>query len=138
MKTINEKLYYLIKHDRKYEMEAYRFIFDSLNYTFKNMLKIEKRHVTGKELLNGCRLYAIDQFGCLAKTVLNEIGIHNTRDIGELVYNLINHNLLGKQDSDKIEDFNNIFNFNRAFNLKPKFKYDLVKNKFLTKYIQKR
>ncbi len=35
------------------------------------------------------RLYALEQYGYMAKTVLNSWGVHNTGDFGEIVFNLI-------------------------------------------------
>ena len=75
----------------------------------------EPRHITGRELAEGCRDLAIGQFGPMARTVLQHWGIHSTTDMGEIVYALIDCNVLIKQDSDSREDFQNVFDFEEAF-----------------------
>ena len=48
-----------------------------------------QRHVSGQELCEAIRRYALEQYGYMAKTVLNSWGIHGTNDFGEIVFNLI-------------------------------------------------
>ena len=52
--------------------------------------------VTGQELLDGIRLYALDQFGPMAITVLEEWGIRSCADFGEMVFEMIEVSLLAK------------------------------------------
>jgi len=73
------------------------------------------RHVTGKELLEGIREYALKQFGPLAMFVLNEWGIHRTEDFGEIVFNMVDAGLLLKTKDDKKEDFANGYDFEEVF-----------------------
>jgi uncharacterized repeat protein (TIGR04138 family) len=61
------------------------------------------------------RLFAIEQFGFMAKWVLKSWGIHSTSDFGELVYNMIAVNLMRKSETDRREDFNEVFDFDNAF-----------------------
>ncbi|MDR1269531.1 MAG: hypothetical protein LBK82_08400 [Planctomycetaceae bacterium] len=72
-------------------------------------------HVTGQELCKAARKYAISQYGFLAKTVLNSIGIRKTDDIGNIVYNLISIGQMRKTPQDNREDFTNVFDFETAF-----------------------
>ena len=51
----------------------------------------------------------------MAQMVLNNWGIHSTGDVGEIVYNLIGIGLMKKSDSDRQEDFENVFDFEQAF-----------------------
>lgn len=141
MQTVAEKFRNLLQECPLYDEEAYRFIYETLGYILKRAVRKEEKtphHVTIKELAEGFRLYAIEQFGCLAKIVLNELGVRTTKDIGQIVFNLIEHDLLRKQPQDKREDFNNLYDFNKVFNLKPKFKYNPNTNELETKYVQKR
>ena len=48
-----------------------------------------QHHVTGQELCEAIRRYALDQYGYMAKLVLNNWGIRSTGDFGEIVFNLI-------------------------------------------------
>ena len=73
------------------------------------------RHVTGRELAEGLRDYALEQFGPLAKTVLNAWGVSETIHFGDIVYNLIDYNIFSKTDSDRREDFADIYDFETAF-----------------------
>jgi uncharacterized repeat protein (TIGR04138 family) len=66
-------------------------------------------------LLQGIRAYALDQFGPLTKTVLNTWGITRCSDFGDIVFNLIEYNVFSKTDSDRREDFADIYDFDEAF-----------------------
>ena len=55
-----------------------------------------ERHLTGQQLCEAIRLYALDQYGYMAKCVLNSWGVHNTGDFGEIVFNLIRVGLMRK------------------------------------------
>ncbi|HTQ30800.1 MAG TPA: Minf_1886 family protein, partial [Opitutaceae bacterium] len=59
--------------------------------------------------------YALDQFGPLAKTVLNEWGITRCADFGDIVFNLIEYNVFSKNENDRREDFADVYNFEDAF-----------------------
>ena len=67
------------------------------------------------QLLDGMREYALEQFGPLARLVLERWGVRRTEDFGEIVFRLVEHRLLNKQDDDRISDFRNGFNFREAF-----------------------
>jgi uncharacterized repeat protein (TIGR04138 family) len=70
-----------------------------------------ERHVTGQELCEAVRRYALEQYGYMAKTVLNNWGIHGTGDFGEIVFNLIQAGQMRKTPNDMRVDFENIFDF---------------------------
>lgn len=107
----------LCARDRRYAPEAYLFLHEGLMRTLKNVQEKEKkpRQITGAELSSGLREYALDQYGPLAMTVLNRWGLRTTRDFGEIVFLLLEAGLLGKTEDDKIEDFDNLFDFDAAF-----------------------
>ena len=71
--------------------------------------------MSGKELLEGIREYAAQQFGPLAPTVFRSWGVRRTEDFGEIVFNLVESGLLGKTESDSREDFADGFDFDQAF-----------------------
>ncbi|MFC1705978.1 Minf_1886 family protein [Planctomycetota bacterium] len=97
----------LVKQDSRFPVEAYLFIFEALKYTIDS-IGVE-RHVTGQELCRGILDKAIDSFGPLAKCVFQQWGIRGTSDFGQIVYNLIELNLMGKTDTDRREDFDEVF-----------------------------
>lgn len=98
---------------RPYTPEAYEFVLHALNYTLRELG--EQRHVSGSELSDGIRRLARSEFGPMAKHVLNAWGIHTTRDFGEVVFALVGSGHLRKTDEDRIEDFEDRFDFQQAF-----------------------
>jgi uncharacterized repeat protein (TIGR04138 family) len=115
----------LLQNDQRYHLDAYQFVRESLAYA-QNIMKMpphagegdegkSDRHLTGQQLCQAIREYAIDQYGYLAKTVLNSWGIYNTGDFGEIVYNLIRIKEMRKSKSDRREDFDNQYDFDTAF-----------------------
>lgn len=119
----------LLRDDPRYKLDAYQFIRESLQYAHENLDKIgplgygesdqpdadTPRHLTGQQLCEACRLYAIDQFGYLAKMVLSNWGLNTTSDFGELVYNLIRIEQMRKSESDNRADFDDVYSFEEAF-----------------------
>ncbi len=105
-----EKIFTKYEH---YKLEAYHFLLAALHHTVAKLPK--PRHVTGPELLDGIREYALEQYGPLTRTVLNYWGIRKTVDFGHIVFALVEAGILRKQPEDKIEDFENIFDFEQAF-----------------------
>ena len=73
------------------------------------------RHVSGQQLCEACRLYALDQYGYLAQMVLASWGLESTSDFGELVYNLIRIEQMKKSENDRREDFDDVYDFAAAF-----------------------
>ncbi len=99
--------------DGRFHERAYLFVLAALEYS---QCKTGIRgHITGGDLACACRDFALDQFGLTARTVLSHWGIETTADIGRIVYVLIDVGLLIRQPTDKIEDFDGVFDFARAF-----------------------
>ena len=109
----------IIERDPRFDREAYYFLRDALDFTVKARKKARdgnvSGHVSGQQLLEGVRQYAIKQFGPMVVTVLDYCGIHRCEDIGEMVYNLINIGVFGKTDTDSIDDFKGGYDFQEAF-----------------------
>ena len=103
--------------DRRYAPEAFLFLHDGLMRTLKQVQEKEKkpRQISGAELSEGLRAYALEQYGPLTMTVLERWGVRTTRDFGEIVFLLLEAGLLGKTEEDKIEDFDNLYDFDAAF-----------------------
>ena len=112
-KSLFEILEEILSKDSRYELEAYNFLLLAFNYTISNIP--EHRHVTGQELLRHIKQYALDQYGPMARIVLEHWGITSTEDFGHVVFNLVDAGLLGKNDKDSINDFKNGFSFSEAF-----------------------
>ena len=105
----------LAERDGRYSRAAYLFVYNALQHTVEKLGKAsmprEQRHVSGRDLIYGISEYALDQFGPLTLTVFDHWGIRETRDFGEIVFNLVNDNLMSKTDDDRIEDFTDVFEF---------------------------
>ncbi|MCL1909512.1 MAG: hypothetical protein FWG05_01090 [Kiritimatiellaeota bacterium] len=102
--------------DSKYDIEAYYFVREGLDYAAGKYKDGEtRRHVTGQELCEALREYALDEFGPAAYLVLTEWNLTKTDDFGEIVYRLITEGVFGKEQKDSQDDFKNIYSFEDAF-----------------------
>jgi len=115
----NEVLETILAKDSRYPLEAYQFVREGLDYTQHKMARMsgakEPRHVTGRELTDGMRQYALETYGPMARLLLNDWGIHATEDFGEIVFTLVENNLLAKTENDTRDDFADGFDFGEAF-----------------------
>jgi len=109
----NDLMDRILKKDIRYQREAYNFVFEALEYTLKKIGK--RRHISGGELLDGIRKYALQQFGPLSKMVFNKWGVSRTDDFGEIVFNLVEVGLMGKTEEDSKDDFKDRYDFNEVF-----------------------
>ncbi len=90
--SFEEALELIVAKDPRYQREAYHFVREALDYTQKTIARDNRgrlRHVTGQELLRGIRDYAVAQFGPMAMMVLEEWGIRQCQDFGEIVFNMV-------------------------------------------------
>src|SRR2546423_15523161 len=98
----------LLKNDKRYKFDAYVFVFESLNYAHEQLGfgqehppeeeeekvtpkrgggKKAERHLTGQQLCEAIRQYALEQYGLMAKAVLASWGVRSTGDIGNIAVN---------------------------------------------------
>lgn len=143
MQTVpfEEVLEQILASETRYHRDGYIFIKDALEYTHK-MLEREGRrrtekgatlmeregqnrveseqqqHVSPQELLAGLRELALETFGPMAATVLEEWGIRSCHDFGEMVFIMIEHKALKRTEKDTRADFDSGYDFYEAF-LKP-------------------
>lgn len=113
MERMLRKIEGILTKEPTYKFEAYSFVMAGLHYTVSRLPK--PRHVTGKELCEGLRDYALEQFGPMSRTVLEYWGIKGTKDFGKIVFLLIEAELLKKTEEDSVRDFDNIYDFDQAF-----------------------
>lgn len=99
--------------DPRYASEAYLFTLAALHFTIAVLPA--PRHITGQELLTGVRQYALDQFGPLARAVLEHWGVRATEDFGRLVFALVEAKVLSKTEDDTLDDFRGVYDFEEAF-----------------------
>lgn len=101
------------RDDGRYALEAYQFLYLGLDRAVQTAgrAESENRHVNGRELVEALRLLALETYGALAAEVWRRWGIRSTRDWGEIVFVLLKVGAFSKQDSDAVEDFDDIFDF---------------------------
>ncbi len=110
---LQERLNDLLDRDSTYPLAAYKALNKGLDYAVH--LRKVPGHVTGQELSFGMAGYIKSEYGPFAMMVLDGWNIHCTYDFGRMVFNLIELELLGKQESDTIEDFIDVYDFNEVF-----------------------
>ncbi len=108
----------IARRDPRYAYEAYEFLFEALGHTQKMLGRAAEatredapaeNHVSGPELCAGVVDLARREFGRMARVVFRLWGINQTDDIGAIVFNLIDANLLSKSDRDDRGDFHALF-----------------------------
>jgi uncharacterized repeat protein (TIGR04138 family) len=109
-----------IRRDGRYPPEAYQFLHTGLDLAAQR--KQERRgrqrrvrHVSGQELCAALRVLATRRWGALAGEVLRRWNIRRTRDFGEMVYLMIDMKIMGRQPTDDIADFDDVYDFAEAF-----------------------
>jgi uncharacterized repeat protein (TIGR04138 family) len=137
----NDPFLRLLREDKRFRPDAYVFVLEALGFAQEELnlgkeapseplaepakeepeVKGPHRHVTGQDLCQAIRQYALRQYGYMAKTVLNSWGLYSTGDFGEIVYNLIGIDRMRKTRDDRREDFNDQFDFQTAFQEEFKF-----------------
>jgi uncharacterized repeat protein (TIGR04138 family) len=153
--SFEEVLELVLAKDTRYHRDAYQFLREALDYTQKKAGKEyrvpseardtatleeakavapkeeEQKHVSGQELLEGIRDYALKEFGPMVMTVFEEWGIRSCKDFGEMVFLLVDHRILRKTDKDSHADFENGYDFYEAFRKPylPKAKVELKEPK---------
>ncbi len=115
-KTLEE----VVEEVGAYPIQAYEFIQRGLGYTVEKIhgdVKDPKasRHVSGRDLCEGLREFALLQWGLMAKTVLNRWNIRRTFDFGRIVFALVDYGHMQKTDDDTIDDFRDVYDFASAF-----------------------
>ena len=117
-KSFEEMVEQMLASGCKYRREVYYFVKEILDYTIdlaKQDNGGKRRHVSGQELLRGFRSYSLKEFGPMTFTVLREWDIHRCEDIGDVVFELIERGVFGRDSSDSIEDFASVFEFEEVF-----------------------
>jgi uncharacterized repeat protein (TIGR04138 family) len=115
-KTLRE-----ISSASRYPVDAFHFIRRGLDYTVQRIhtdpekLPEQQRHVSGTQLSEGLRDFAVDQYGLMARTVLRRWNINRTEDFGRIVFAMVDGGLMQATEHDSIRDFDAVFDFEQAF-----------------------
>jgi uncharacterized repeat protein (TIGR04138 family) len=116
--SFEETLEQILASHPQYPRDAYLFVREALDHTQKNITKsgrVQLRHVSGQELLEGIREFALQQFGPMTVTVFEEWNIRACRDFGEIVFNMVESGMLAKTEQDSVADFEGGYDFEDAF-----------------------
>ena len=114
----------ILRQDGRYSREAYHFLREALDHTQRNIHRgsdpartPDQRHVSGQQLLEGIRDYALQSLGPMAFHVFEAWGIQRCEDFADLVFNLVDHGrgMFGKTDQDSRDDFKDGYDFVEAF-----------------------
>ena len=114
---MNHEFYNIVdticNQDSRYKPGAYEFVMEALAYSQRKFKR--QKHVPGPELLEGIKELLLIQFGPLTLTVLDYWGIKKTDDFGNVVFNLVNEQILSKDKNDQIDSFRNGYDFEEVF-----------------------
>ena len=117
---LSKKVRTICRKEKRYKPEAYAFVLAGLHFTVGRLP--QPRHITGRELLAGLRLYGLEQFGPLTAQVFEHWGIRSTEDFGHIVFHLVEAQLLRKTEEDHLEDFKEGYDFSAAFDPQPLYR----------------
>jgi uncharacterized repeat protein (TIGR04138 family) len=101
------------RREPRFDERAYLFVLGALEYYQQRLT--ERRHINGRELALACRDLALERFGVMAGMVLEHWGIRSSGDIGDIVFVLVDLELLMSQDTDSRDEFVGVFDFDSAF-----------------------
>ncbi len=107
------KLQEIVESDTRYDIETYFLVQKALGFLISSL--DERRHVTGRELLEAIRQVIRREYGPLGRDVLEHWGVYRCEDFGEIVFNMVDRGLLKKTETDSREDFKDGYDFEEAF-----------------------
>ena len=111
--TLEQAFAQIRERDGRYQDRGYLFVLAALEFAQGRLPA--RRHLSGAELAWACRDFALEQFGLLAQPVLEYWGVTGTEDLGRIVFLLIDVGLLARQESDRLEDFAQVYDFAAVF-----------------------
>ncbi len=117
-KNFHEVVQLIVRENPRYEPGAYFLVREGLDSTLRALKPGHRRqpaHVSGQQLSEGLRAHILDQYGPMSRTLLDTWGIRSTEDFGKIVFTLIDYGILAKNERDRMEDFQDVFDFEEAF-----------------------
>ena len=134
-----DEIYNLLQNDKRYKYAAYEFILAAVKFAHDTLelgdpvSQIRRlndgsfcidddeppgdasRDISAADICKAIKIYAVDMFGLLAKPTLNNWGIKSTADFGQIIFNLMKCEALLQSERDNIDDYNDVFDFDSAF-----------------------
>ena len=110
----------IIESDDRFAAESYYFLRDALDVTHRELKKRhgqdhQAQHVSGRQLLEGIRQHALEEFGPMSLTVLTEWGITRCEDFGEIVFQYGGAQIAFQNRRRLPRGFPSIYTFKEAF-----------------------
>lgn len=115
---LEQAIHKIFQKDSRFQPPAYLLIKEALDFTVQRHAEANKGkedHICGAEFVIGFRDYVLQQYGPMSSTLLDCWGFKKCGDVGEIVFNLIEEGVFGKQDSDDKKDFAELYDFKEAF-----------------------
>ena len=109
--TAEEQVEAIREDDQRYEPDAYYFLMHSMEWQHHQLGRAG--HMKAHEVLDGICGFAHLQFGLMSRCVLEQWGIKQTDDVGEMVYNFVNRRFWGKTEDDSLEEFQGVFDLGK-------------------------
>lgn len=121
---------FTLARSTRYPLDAFVFVQQGLEFTVKRIhgepggaaeagppdeAVAKSRHVNGRDLCVGLRDYALDQYGLLARLVLQRWHILTCEDFGHIVFAMVEAGVLNKTEEDSLGDFIDVYSFDEAF-----------------------
>lgn len=108
-KSFEEAVDAIVMQHPEYSSDAYEFTRASLDNATEHFCQNRtNKHLSAEELYMGACAYALDEYGPLAWEVLHFWGMESASDLGQVVYNLIEAGIFGKQEGDTLEQFHHL------------------------------
>lgn len=110
LEVLAEKYRVLIASDERFNVHTYRLINEAMCMLVPDDApEGHTEHIEAWQLAAVTRDYLIREYGYVAAGVATKLGIQTSRGLGNAVFAMVDHKLLGKQDTDRVEDFDDLY-----------------------------
>jgi uncharacterized repeat protein (TIGR04138 family) len=126
---MREEIEKIAVDDGRFNPKALFFVHDGLGKVIREIkdaaaeAEDSSHHISGQDLARGLAKLASQRWGRLARVVLTHWGVNKTRDLGEIVFLMIKNEWMTAQETDSIDDFDNVYDFEEVF--EKQFKFNL-------------
>ncbi len=128
---MREEIEKIAVDDGRFDPKALFFVHDGLGKVIREFkdaadeadAEDSLHHISGQDLARGLAKLAAQKWGRLARVVLTHWGVNKTRDLGEIVFLMIKNEWMTAQETDSIDDFDNVYDFEEIF--EKQFKFNL-------------
>jgi len=104
----------VVRRQSRFRQGAYEFVREAVVYASR-VVYATGTHVTGGQLLEAMRQLARERYGVLAREVFAHWGIRRTEDVGSIVFELVDAEILSKTEEDSLDDFRDVYDLDVAF-----------------------